>query len=452
VESEIAGAPRSGADRADLGWTRPAGLGAVVGGLALVAWSAAPLWVLLSGLTLVFSFGLPLVLVRFPGAARALLVAAVVFVAVAGAWFPYQRATGNAVARDRTHDGGVLVTREAARMVLRGENPYVERFEDVLPTSWLEVQGSDDEIVANPVMDHQPYLPASFLVHVPFVAAADLLGITWDPRVLGWMALVVVTLALAIRAGPAWARAGAVLCVGSAFTLVYLAWGTNDSLAMCALVGALLLAERRPGWAGVALALAISCKFLLLVAVPPLAVAVVAAHGWAGLRRWWTAPAVMVSTCLVFLALAPGDFVDDVLLFNLGRTEPLMPTSGIGLPATHPDVFQGPVLALVTLAGLALAFGVVPWLAGRLRSLAWVGPLTSLALVGLLIPARTFQANYLVLVVGVLATGWWLAPTGAERRATADGSGNLEPWSNVPPPVPSPMHPARTSSKTPTAV
>jgi hypothetical protein len=346
----------------------------------------------------------------------------------------------------------VLVTREAARMVLRGENPYVERFEDVLPPSWMEVQGSDDEIVANPVMDHQPYLPASFLVHVPFVAAADLVGITWDPRVLGWIALVAVTLGLAIRAGPAWARAGAVLCVGSAFTLVYLAWGTNDSLAMCALVGALLLAERRPGWAGVALALAISCKFLLLVAVPPLVVALLAAHGWAGLRRWWSAPALMASTCLVFLVLAPGDFVDDVLWFNLGRTEPLMPTSGIGLPATHPDVFHGPVLALVTLAGLALAFGVVPWLAGRLRSLAWVGPLTSLALLGLLIPARTFQANYLVLVVGVLATGWWLAPSTGERRATEDGSGNLEAWSNVPPPVPSPMHPAPTSSKTPTAV
>ena len=110
----------------------------------------------------------------------------------------------------------------------------VERFEDVLPTSWLEVQGSDDEIVANPVMDHQPYLPASFLVQVPFVTAADVIGITWDPRVLGWLALVAVAVALAVRAGPAWARAGAVLCVGSAFTLVYLAWGTNDSLAMCA--------------------------------------------------------------------------------------------------------------------------------------------------------------------------------------------------------------------------
>jgi hypothetical protein len=95
-----------------------------------------------------------------------------------------------------------------------------------------------------------------------------------------------------------------------------------------------------------------------------------------------------------------------VVWFNLGTTEPKMPTSGLGLPAVAPGVFHGPALVLATAVGALVAFVAVPWLAGRGRSIWLVGPLTSLALLGLLVPARTFQTNYLVLVVASAATGW----------------------------------------------
>ncbi|MGN6696319.1 MAG: hypothetical protein ACTHN0_19230 [Aquihabitans sp.] len=391
-----------------LGWTRNAGLVAVIVGLLLAALPASPLWVVLLGLTIAVAVGVPLVVATAPGAARRLVPVAVVLVAILGAWAPHARANGTGIARDRTHDGGVTVTVEAARMALRGENPYTERYDEVLPSSWARVQGADGDLVANPVIDHEPYLPLSFLVQTPFVAAGDALGTGWDTRVLAWAALVGTVLLLATRPGPAWIRLGAVLTVGNAFTFTYLAWGTNDSLAACALVVALVLARQRPAWAGAALALAISCKFLLLVAVPPLLVVVLAEGGWRAVRRWWTAPALLAVTCLAYLAWSPGPFLDDVLWFNLGRTKPLMPTSGLGLPAAAGDVFHGPLLGLVTLIGLVIAFGLVPWLAHRFARPAWVGPLTSLALLGLLIPARTFQINYLVLVVTVAATGWWL--------------------------------------------
>lgn len=133
----------------------------------------------------------------------------------------------------------------------------------------------------------------------------------------------------------------------------------------------------------------------------------VVAGGWTRVRVWWSFPATMAVTCVPFLIWSAGPFLDDVLWFNLGRTEPLMPTSGLGLPAVAPDVFHGPLLGASTLAGMVLAFAVVPWLAARLRSLAWVGPLTALGLVGLLLPARTFQINYLVLIVMAATTGWW---------------------------------------------
>ena len=406
-------------------WARTAGLLALVAGLAVACVPGASLAVLLAGASLALSVGLPLLLASRPGAARRLLPVAVALVAVLGAWAPYARADGGGIARDRTHDGGVTVTREAARMVLRGEDPYAERYADVLPASWARVQGIDGDLVPNPVIDHDPYLPLSFLVHVPLVAAADAVGGPSDPRILAWAALVVVAVALARRPGPAWTRLGAVLTLGNAFTFTYLAWGTNDALAACALLGALLLARRRPGWASASLALAISCKFLLLAAVPPLLVVVLAGGGWSAVRRWWPGAALLAATCLAYLAWDPHGFLDDVLWFNLGRTEPLMPTSGLGLPAVAGGVFQGPVLAVATVLGLAVTFGLVPWLARSRASLASVGPLTSLGLLGLLVPARTFQINYLVLVVAVAATGWWAPadPTAGDENGPEDGAG-----------------------------
>ena len=394
---------------------------AIIVGLGLAALPPAPLWVVLAGITLATAVGLPLAVASSKRAATVLLPVAVVVISVVGAWAPYARATGGGELRDRTHDGGVLVTREAASMTLRAENPYVERFDDVLPASWARVQGATGEQVGNPVADHEPYLPASFLAQVPFVVVADGFGVEWDPRILGWLALVITVVVLARRPGPAFARLGAVAAVGNAFTITYLAWGTNDAFAVCCFVLALALASGRrpnPGWAGVALAVAISCKFLFLVAVPPLLVVVLAGAGWEGARRWWTAPAVLAVTCMPYLLWSPRDFVDDVLWFNLGRTKPLMPTSGLGLPAVAPGAFQGLVLGAVTMLGVVVAFLVVPALARQARSLAWVGPLTSLGLLGLLVPARTFQVNYLVLIVASAATGWWLVSDRSADPAT----------------------------------
>ncbi|MCU1496678.1 MAG: putative integral rane protein [Acidimicrobiales bacterium] len=404
----------------DRAWARPAGLLAIIVGLGMAAVPASPLWVVLGGLSLASGVGLPLLAVGAPRAARVLVPLAVAVVAVVGAWAPYARANGGGPARDRTHDGGVTVTREAARLVLHGDNPYTARYDAVLPPSWAQVQGADGDQVANPVIDHEPYLPLSFLVQIPFEVASDAVGATWDPRTLGWLALVGTAVLLARRPGPAWARVGVILVLGNAFTMTYLAWGTNDSLAACAFVAALVLARDRPGWAGAALALAVSCKFLFLVAVPPLVVVALAADGWRGVRRWWTAAALLGSSCLVFLAWSPSAFVDDVLWFNLGRTEPLMPTSGLGLPAVAGGLFHGPVLGLVTVAGAAVAFGLVPLLARRHPAPGWIGPLTSLGLLGLLVPARTFQVNYLVLVVAVAATGWWALGDGVAPAQVAD--------------------------------
>lgn len=393
---------------------RLAGMAVVVVGLALAVLPGSPLWLVLAGAALALSVGLPLCVADAPRVASALVPVAVVVLAVVAGWASYARATGDGPIRDRTHDGGVIITRAAAEDLLALRNPYARDFTDELPASWLEVQGNDGEIVPNPVVDHFPYLPAAALVHVPFVAAADAAGWTWDPRIGGWLALVAAMVVLARRPDPAWRRLAAVTALGGPFAIVYLAWGTNDVLAVSLAVLALCWAERHPGWAGATLAVALSTKPLLAVLVPPLAVVVVLTGGARALRRWWTLPGVLVATCLPALLAGPTDFLDDAVWFNLGKADVNMPTSGLGLPAVAPGVFSGALLGLVTVVGLAVAVAGPIWAVRRWPSVWAAACASGLALLAVLVPARTFQVNYLVLVAALVPLGFLHAGSGDE--------------------------------------
>jgi len=399
---------------------RTAGIVVVIAALAPLAWPGASLWMILAGGALALSAGLPLLVAGSPQAARRLVPLAVVLLALLAGWAAYARANGTGPVRDRSHDGGVIVTRAAADDLAHLRNPYTDDFTDDLPASWRLVEGSDGVNVANPVAHHYPYLPAAALVHSPFTVVADGLGLRWDPRILGWVALVGAMAAVARRPEPAWLRLGVIGGIGGPFSIVYLAWGTNDLFAASLGVLALCWADRRPRLAGAALAIALSTKLLLAVLVPPLALAVVLTGGWAALRRWWTLPAALVVTCLPYLAASPSDFLDDTVWFNLGRSKPLMPTSGLGLPAVGPGLFHGPLLGLVTVLGLVLAV-VAPLLAVRRWPSVWTaGAAAGVALLCVLVPARTFQINYLVLVAALLPLAWF---AGAAVRGSADETG-----------------------------
>ena len=401
---------------------RTIGLAVIIGSLAVASWPAAQLWLVLAGLTVAVAVGLPLTVADVPKLARKLVPVAIVLIALLSGWAAIARASGSGSMRDRTHDGGVLVTRAAADDIAHGRNPYADDFQRVLPTSWRLVMGTDGAKVGNPVRHHFPYLPAAAIVHVPFVAAADALGTTWDPRVLGWIALVAALIVLARRPDPAWMRLGAILGVGGAFSIVYLAWGTNDLFAVSLVVLALCWADERPGLAGVTLAVALSAKVLLLVLVPPLALAVFAAGGVVALKRWWTLPAVLAATCAPLFLVNPAAFIDDTIWFNLGKAKPLMPTSGLGLAATYPGLFHGPLLGLVTLAGLALAVALPLWAVRRWPSVWTAGAAAGIALLGVLVPARTFQTNYLVLVAALLPLAWLAKADLGSRPSTGLGS------------------------------
>lgn len=308
--------------------------------------------------------------------------------------------------QEAAHDGGVHVTRAAADDLLSGRNPYARSFGADLPSSWLVLRVVPETATPNPVVDHMPYLPAAFLVAVPGVVLERVTGFGADPRWAMGLFIVAAVLALARRPEPGWARGAAIMAFGSSFVVVYAAWGTNDAAAAALLVLAALGAARRPGWAGAALALAVAYKAPLGLALVPWAVWLVRREGWRALRPWSTAPALLALTTLPFLAWSPGDLLDDTVWFWAGRGEVPFPASGLGLGYRMPGPMEGPAGAVVTLAFLAGGLAAAVALARRVDHVGILPVTSALVLLGLLIPARTFQPNYLALVAGLLATGW----------------------------------------------
>lgn len=376
----------------------------------------------LTGLWLLLSVALPLVFVGWRPGPWSIALALVIAIA------PMANTTaGNMRETDhpflRTHDGGVVATRAAAEHLLHGENPYGVDFTSDLQPDHADLTERGVLIQANPLREHYPYLPATFLANAPFVAAADAVGLTWDPRLLYELTVVLVLAVVAAGRRPPWVRAATIVAVGNAFVATYAGWGTNDAAAAALVVLAGLLVARRPQWAAVALAVAISLKLFLVVAVLPFGVLVLRRGGASALRRWWPLPMVLIVTCIPFFVVGPRAFLDDVLSFNLGKSRLHYPTSGLGLPATHPDVFHGALLAATVVAlfaaGAVIAVALVRWLP--------TGPAcvvaTAVLIGAVLLPNRTFQATYLTDLTVLAGAGWLLvADDGRHEEPAVAGS------------------------------
>ncbi|HYI63163.1 MAG TPA: hypothetical protein VEW93_15335 [Acidimicrobiales bacterium] len=385
-----------------------AGVLVAAAGLALYGSSATTAASVLS-LSVVSGLALPLWLVALRPRRAALVGVALLALLV-----PLAVRTADLAAhpgpQESAHDGGVHVTRAGAEDLLAGRNPYAQPFADDLPPAWARINVVPGQVTPNPVVDHLPYLPGAVLVAVPGVLLERALGVGGDPRWVMGLFVLAAVVALARRPEEAWARAAAIVAFGSASVVVYAAWGTNDAAAAALVVLAALGARRHPGWAGAALALAVSYKAPLALGLVPWAVWVVRRDGWAGLRPWGTAPALLAATTLPFLAWSPGDLVTDTLRFWTGTTGTPFPASGLGLGYRAPDLMESPLGPVVTVALAAAGLAGAVALARRVAHPAVLPVASALVLLGLLVPARTFQPNYLGLLSGCLACGWLLAP------------------------------------------
>jgi Glycosyltransferase family 87 len=313
------------------------------------------------------------------------------------------------------HDGGVLASDEAVRVLLEGRDPYQASYAEVLAGWRIDVEGRP---AANPLADHYPYWPGSLgllaAVEVPLRAV----GRDADPRVL----YLLVYLALGLWLG-AWSlrergHLGVALAVClNPLLLPYLWQGVNDILLVAGMaVAAVALTRRRVVVAGLALGAALAVKLLIapMVVLFGVWLAAEVRRGRLDRGRAWRAAAVTVAPALVaavpFLLWHPVDFLTDAVAYHLGLVLDAYPIAGHGLPAQLlragflTDPFgPSPVWATAVPAAVVLALGAWwVWSRPSLRTLLGV---SGLVLLGVLFFHRSFMFYY----VDIPATAFALA-------------------------------------------
>jgi hypothetical protein len=242
----------------------------------------------------------------------------------------------------------VTVVAQSAVSLIHHGTPY---------TSWNKLEATTNQDAYN------PYLPLMTLFGLP--RAFFDLGVLTDPRV--WFGVVFIAIFwLALdRGGARHPGRWTVLVAGSPVIAFELAVGGTDVPMVAFLcLGFAYLWIRKPVLAGLALGIGSSMK---ATAWPALAVAVAllaVTMGWRAVRNFTlSAIAVMVVCIGPFIFNHPRALVGNTIMFPLGlasvRSAASSPLPGHIIAAVWPGAGHAIVVALLALAGLAIAASLV---------------------------------------------------------------------------------------------
>jgi hypothetical protein len=331
----------------------------------------------------------------------------------------YVRATDQGVV-SRAHDGGLLVSDEAVRVLLSGRDPYQASYAQALAGWRIGVEGRP---APNPLADHYPYWPGSLALLAAVEGPLRVVGADPDPRVL--YLLVWCLLGLWLGNWSLRARGDLLLALAvclNPLLLPFMWQGVNDVLLVAGMaVAAVALAGRRVVLAGLALGVAVSVK-LLLAPMALLFLVWLAAEARRGRlergRAWRAAAAAVVPGALValpFLAWHPGDFLGDAVAYHLALVDDAYPIAGHGLPAlllragVLDDPFgPSPLWATALPAAVVVVVGVWwVWTRPGWRTLLWV---SGLVLGGVLFFHRSFMFYYVIDPITVLVLAALVRP------------------------------------------
>lgn len=229
--------------------------------------------------------------------------------------------------KGHAHDGGVIQTEEAARFFLLGENPYAADYRST-PMATLEWGPK------NPAILHLPYLPFSFLAHVPFLSMAEGAGFRYDARYL-YLVFYLVGGFFAARFSrdPERRHLLAIVWYLNPFLVPHLVQGRNDVMVLTLVVVAIALLRAGRVLPGVLLfGVACATKQFAVLLVPFFVLFAVGR----GITPRKLLPGILAAAVLVgpFFLWGPGAFWEDTVDFNTGRAEisyPLGGTPGYGL-------------------------------------------------------------------------------------------------------------------------
>jgi hypothetical protein len=354
-----------------------------------------------------------LVLTRWP-ARRGLRLACLALMLVLLGVLPATRYV-QATDRGNVHlaiDGSVLVSDEAVRVLLDGDDPYRASYKEVLAGSLIDVQGRP---AANPLAGHYPYWPGSLgpllAVEVPLRS----LGLDPEPRVLYLLVYCLLGLWLGWWSLRERGHLGVAVAVClNPLLLPYLWQGANDVLLVAGVaVAAVALTRRRVVLAGLALGAAVSVKHLLVPMVLLFLVwlAAEARHGRLGRGQAWRAAAAGVAPAVLaaapFLAWHPVDLLTDTVGYHLALVTDAYPIAGEGLPglllrAGVVDDPFGPTPLWATALPAAAVVLLGAWRVWSRPGLRTLLGVSGLVMLGVLFFHRSFMLYYVAVPVTAL--------------------------------------------------
>jgi hypothetical protein len=152
-------------------------------------------------------------------------------------------------------------TEEAVKMVLRGQNPYVEDYYKT-PLEPMDPK--------SPALKHYVYLPMTFLLPVPFyLISQGVLG-WFDLRLVYMLFYILLVYSLTkLTENRVWQRCLIIVFALNPDVVYYFVYGTNDIVATtCLVVSILLLVKRRYLWSAVLFGVALLTKQFIVLILP----------------------------------------------------------------------------------------------------------------------------------------------------------------------------------------
>lgn len=137
------------------------------------------------------------------------------------------------------HDGGVVQTEEAIQYFRSGRNPYTESYYGTPMEQWDDPAGWErlGYPEGNPALHHLPYLPVSFLIHIPFQPIGAWMFGFYDARMLHWLVVVGAAIVVALLAKTSASKQTAlVIILLNPLNTDFVVYGMNDWLVLFWLV------------------------------------------------------------------------------------------------------------------------------------------------------------------------------------------------------------------------
>jgi hypothetical protein len=333
------------------------------------------------------------------------------------------------IAYSKTHDGAIQ-TEVAIGMILAGQNPYVEDYEDTLVANYVL-----PSVPVNPAIYHNAYLPFTFIFSIPFyVVLQEVVG-WYDQRVVYLLTFTFLILLLPKLTRSQNGKLALLIAIGLNSSLVgSLAIGMNDSFVLFWLVLTVyLLQEGHSSASMVCMALACCTKHSAWLFLPfyflyrvrgPLSLTKLKS---AALDAWplFVTLAVVV---LPFFLWNPPAFIDDTYSYLVGTSAASYPIAGsgfgsvllaLGLIKSNTEYFPFWIPQLMFAVPVLICV-LKKQLAENNLQQCWLG--YGLSLLAVAFFSRFFQGNYFGFIVAILALAYFAEPGQPvpEGRSAAD--------------------------------